>query len=71
VSDQRPEVRASADDELAEAFEMRDSAQADINRLMPELNDLKEQVRVTLSAGKQSLVIVTWFDFLIMCFLFT
>jgi hypothetical protein len=64
VTDQRPEVRASADEELAEAFEMRDSAQADINRLMPELNDLKEQVRVDSLRHGQPVIMRSTFLYL-------
>ena len=37
-------MRASADDELAEAFEARDNAQAQMTRLIPEITDLQEQV---------------------------
>lgn len=46
MNTQRPEVRASADDELGEAIEQSENAQQELARLTPELNDLMEQVCV-------------------------
>lgn len=48
---ERPEVRVSADDELAEAFELQHNAQQVISRLTPEMNDLVEQVRCLLACA--------------------
>ena len=53
---ERPEVRVSADDELAEAFELQHNAQQVISRLTPEMNDLVEQVRCLLACLRRAAV---------------